>query len=448
MKSCIALMDDVSGTGQWRAIWPINLLWPILKQDEQITISKHIPPDPNFFAVQNTIMIQRWTLPEHRNMFDQAVFPAASAGMANILYNIDDCMGPEAIPLFNRAHLHYSKKEIQNNIRYMLERSDFLVVTTDELRKYYIDNYNVNPDNFILVPNMLPRSWAYGLYDEQVRLMNFMDNKKRGKPRVGLISSSSHFNVADLKWSKDGHDPVGDKPKKKDGKYESYLTHKKYDESEVERIPDDVDDIMDVIESTADKIEWISIGQSKSPRLLKLIADNKIKIVSQTDILHYMHLVHSLQLDAIIAPLRDTRFNHCKSEIKYLEAAAVGSILYAPKVLPYTEHMPESQLYEAGNNEALKEKLMKLCDMSDEEYMESIRSQYKFINSPMQSINGPTLRNLWLDDNIEIWRQILFMPRNGMKITLKQLLTDKKIDNPNDDNKKIITDDGNVVEME
>ena len=49
-------MDDVSGTGQWRAIWPINILWPILKSDEQITISKNFPPDPNFFAVQNTIM--------------------------------------------------------------------------------------------------------------------------------------------------------------------------------------------------------------------------------------------------------------------------------------------------------------------------------------------------------------------------------------------------------
>jgi hypothetical protein len=156
-----------------------------------------------------------------------------------------------------------------------------------------------------------------------------------------------------------------------------------------------------------------------------------------------------LQLDAVIAPLRDTRFNHCKSEIKYLESAAVGSILYAPKVLPYTEHMPEEQLYEAGNNEALKEKLLKLCDMSDEEYMETIQSQYKFLNSPMQSINGPALRNLWLDDNIDLWRQILFMPRNGMKISLKQLLTDKKIDNPKGE--RIITNDPNhegvVVEM-
>ena len=82
--------------------------------------------------------------------------------------------------------------------------------------------------------------------------------------------------------------------------------------------------------------------------------------------------------------------------------------------------------------------------------MESIRGQYKFLNSPMQPINGPALRNLWLDDNIDIWRQILFMPRNGMKISLKQLLSDKRIDNPSKE--KIITNDpdhkGVVVEMQ
>ena len=429
MKSNVTLLDDTGGTGEWRAIWPINLLWPILRQDEQITVSKQLPLDPNYYAVQNTIMIQRWTLPEHRMMFDKAVFPAASAGMANIVYNIDDCMGGDAIPMFNRAHLHYSKPEIQENIKYILQRSDFLLVTTDELKKYYIDNYGVNPDNFILIPNMLPRSWAFGLFDDGLRLHNFMENKKRGKLRVGFISSSSHFNVSDLKWSIEEHDPVGPGPRK-DGKYKSYVTHKTYDEKDIERIPDDIDDIMDVIEKTTDKFEWFSIGQSKSPRLLKLISEKKMTIVNQVDILHYMQLVRNMQLDAIIAPLRDTRFNHCKSEIKYLESAAVGSLLYAPKVLPYTEHVPTDQLWRAGDNDDLLDKLMKLYEMSEEEYVEKIRNQYKFLNTPMKPVNGPMLKNLWLDDNIDIWKQVLFMPRNGMKISLKQLLSDKRIDNP------------------
>lgn len=424
MKSNLTILDDTGGTGQYRFLFAANLLWPILEKDEEIAVCKRFPYDPNFLASLNTIMIQRWSLPMHRELFDTAVLPACKAGMANLIYNIDDCVGTDAdgIPSFNRAHIHYSKPEVQENIRYFLSAADFLLVTTNELKQYYIDKYNVDPMNFIILPNMLPRSWAFGYFNEGEKVGLFSNRKKEKKIRVGLICSASHFNCHNLHWSIDGHDPVNNSPNKH-GLYESYITHKTYKENEVEFIPDDIDDIIDVIDKTADKIEWISIGYGTLPNFRRLVKENKIKLVHQVDIAHYMKHLSNMQFDAVIAPIRDTRFNHCKSDIKYLECAAVGSLLFAPKCMPYTEHVPEKQLW--TSNEDLINKLLGLYDMSDEDYGSAIGNQYMFLNQPMHTVGAPILRNMWLDDNLDIWKNVLFMPRNGLKIPFKNILATK-----------------------
>ena len=464
MKSNLTILDDTGGTGQYRFLFAANLLWSILEKNEEIAVCKRFPYDPNYLATLNTIMIQRWSLPMHRRLFDTAVLPACKAGMANLIYNIDDPVGTDAdgIPSFNRAHIHYSRPEIQENIRHFLTMADFLLVTTNELKKYYVDKYNVDPNNFIIIPNMLPRSWAYGYYNEGEKIKLFSERRAKKKIRVGLICSASHFNCHSLKWSIDGHDPVNEKPNK-NGIFESYVTHKTYKENEVELIPDDIDDIIDVIEKTSDKIEWVCCGFGASPNFKRLIKENKIKIVRQVDIAHYMHHIDRLKFDAVIAPIRDTRFNHCKSEIKYLECSAVGDILFAPNCLPYSEHVPQKQLW--TSNEDLINKLLALYDMTNDDYGAAISEQYMFLNKPMRTIGGPMLKNLWLDDNLEVWKNMLFMPRNGLKIPIKNILATRpedKIEIPdsntlnemipyqNDIENKIINDDshdGTVIEL-
>lgn len=425
MNSNLTILDDTGGTGQYRFLFAANLLWPILEKNEEISVCKRFPQDPNFLATFNTIMIQRWSLNMHRNMFDNAILPACKAGMANLIYNIDDPVGTDddgGIPAFNRAHLHYSQPKVQENIKYFLSAADFLLVTTNELKQYYIDKYNVDPNNFIIIPNMLPRSWAYGYYNEAEKIMIFNERKSQKKIRVGLICSASHFNCHELKWSIDGHDPVNVEPNN-DGKYESYITHKIYKPEELELIPDDIDDIIDVIEKTADSIEWISIGFDPTPRFKKLADEQKIKVVHQVDIAHYMKHLSNMQFDAIIAPIKNTRFNWCKSDIKYLESAAVGAILFAPNCKPYSDNMPEKQLW--TSNEDLIDKLLNLYNMSMDDYGAAIGEQYNFLNKPLHVQNGPFLKNLWLDDNIEVWKSVLFMPRNGLKVPIKNVLASK-----------------------
>ena len=215
MRSNLTILDDTGGTGQYRFLFAANLLWPIIGKDEEIAVCKRFPYDPNFLATFNTIMIQRWSLKMHREMFNRSILPACKGGMANLIYNIDDCMGidEDGIPAFNRAHLHYSLPEVQTNIKYFLSTVDFLLVTTNELKQYYIDKYNVDPNNFIILPNMLPRSWAYGYFNPGEKVALFNTRKMEKKIRVGLICSASHFNCHELKWSIEGHDPVGRTPK-------------------------------------------------------------------------------------------------------------------------------------------------------------------------------------------------------------------------------------------
>jgi hypothetical protein len=131
-----------------------------------------------------------------------------------------------------------------------------------------------------------------------------------------------------------------------------------------------------------------------------------------------------MQFDAVIAPIKNTRFNHCKSDIKYMECAAVGDLLFAPNYLPYSEHMPKSQLWDS--NDDLVEKILNLYNMSEDEYGSAICNQYAFLDSPINIVGGPSLENLWLDDNINIWKDVLFMPRNGIKIPIKNILASKE----------------------
>lgn len=424
--------DDTSGTGQWRCLWPINILWPMLRGDENITVSKTLPKDPNFFAVQNSVMIQRWTTAYHRNMFDTVVFPAASGGMCNIIYNIDDCLSPDEIPLFNPAWLHYSKPEIQENIKHIISRADFVLVTNTTLGQYYIDKYSINSNNIIVMPNLLPRSLAYGLYNRDLKTHQFAQTKAANKIRIGIISSASHFNINGVKQTKDTKELVVYDNEEK--KYKVYTTNRFVEnESELEEVPDDIDDIIDVIRKTSDKFEWISIGASANATFKQLVDDNLIKVVEQTDILHYMQLVSKLNLSAIVAPVKDNLFAHCKSDIKYLEAAAVGAVLYTPDCKPYIEHVPTAQRWTSTVD--LIEKLYKLSETSPNEFSDMIQAQYDWLNSPTQVEGGPYIQNWWLDDNINIWRSVFFMPRKGVKIHLSSI-----VNNPEKQDNNIINE--------
>ena len=71
------------------------------------------------------------------------------------------------IPLFNRGRQAFASDKIQENIRYMLNVSDLVVVTTEYIKKYYNRKYGVPLSNIVAAPNLLPKWWFGDRYDQQ-----------------------------------------------------------------------------------------------------------------------------------------------------------------------------------------------------------------------------------------------------------------------------------------
>lgn len=79
-------------------------------------------------------------------------------------------MGAEEIPLYNRGHDAFQSKQIQDNIKYMLNVSDLVVVTTDYIKNYYHRKYGVPLERILAVPNLLPRWWYGDRYDKDKKV--------------------------------------------------------------------------------------------------------------------------------------------------------------------------------------------------------------------------------------------------------------------------------------
>ena len=79
------------------------------------------------------------------------------------------------------------------------------------------------------IPDLMPRWWMDGKFDTRKKVEDFKNHKK-SKLRIGIISSSSHWNVERLK-DKDGN-----------------------------LIKDDFDEIVDVVKSTCKTFDWNIVG--------------------------------------------------------------------------------------------------------------------------------------------------------------------------------------------
>lgn len=236
----------------------------------------------------------------------------------------------------------------------MLNTADFVVVTTDYIKQFYHNHYGVPLENIIAVPNLLPKWWFGDRYDPDAKLDQFRRNK--AKPRVGIVSSLSHYNVDNVRQDASGR--AVRQRKRPDGTVvwvrEDGI---EVNEADTNYITDDIDEIIDCIRSTVDDFQWVFFGFCP-PKLQDLVHKKKIEVHSGIAILNYPSVFHNLKLQAVVAPIKDMEFNRCKSHIKYMEAAALGVPLLASDSLPYSRVMPREQLF--SSSQQLREMLVKL----------------------------------------------------------------------------------------
>ena len=404
----VFMPSDTNGTGFWRALMPIEAIWALSSEESHINnmvIGKIIEND-EFYRDLNMFMVQRLLANGHEALFNELITKYAEMFGFWTVFNIDDLTDGKKIPLYNRGRRAFANKKHQENIRAMMNNADFILTTTEYLKNEFRKVYDIPAENIICIPNLLPRWWIGNYYDNERAVAEFRENKsgrKIGngqykKIRIGIISSMSHYNFIKLKVMKSGEviypetedvdslepDKIG-KEKKVVYYVDDYETGRtrtvtEEDYKNADDIPDDFDTVLDVIEKTIDDFTWVFVGYIPD-RLIPYAKARKIEVHGCVNIMSYPDMVSKLHLNAILAPLiPDSDFNKSKTHIKYLEACALGILLYAPDMITYSPYMPKDQLY--SSKEDLLEKLKMLKKMSTQTFSEKIHNQWKWLNSP------------------------------------------------------------------
>lgn len=400
------------------------MLWPNMAINgiaSQLGIENSITQRPSlefqYYQGINSVMYQRTVSDPQHQLVNFLAGVSNMTGMFTI-ENIDDLTDADYIPKFNRGRRAFLSKETQDKIRDMYNKSDFMLTTTEYLRDAFCRCYGVDKSNVICIPNYLPRWWIDDKINIPFNVERFRRNKKR--LRIGIVSSLSHYNIDDIKQSAEGL-AVYD-IKDPHGQVVGYIDEKgrkisKEDGDKLPLVEDDLDMLIDLITKTVDKYCWVFFGY-KPPKLAHFIGQGKIEYHPGVPITNYPSVLYRAQLNLIVAPCLDNEFNRCKSNIKYLEACALGVPLIASRISPtYTKYMPDQHLF--SDADELEQILNKFADMSAGLYQKKIETQWKWLNSPHCDCGIPA-PNWWLEDCLDPWVKLWRMRSKAMHISLKK----------------------------
>ncbi len=333
--------------------------------------------DPEWFNDVNLCHLQRQVNDVQCDYYTKFIVPVSQRTGMWVVYNIDDAVGMDDIPKYNSAWEAYQDPKLMKNVSMMMQQSDFILVTTEYLKNYYVTKFGVDPKKTLVIPNYLPKWWLGQYYDLQRSLNNYDKNKK--KPRIGVIASSTHYDI-----------------------------HNKNDGI------DDFTHIIPFIKRTMDKYRWVFVGcvpqQLQSPEF-----KGKFDLVRGENIMNYPDLIGSINCQVIVQPLLNNEFNRCKSNIKFLEAAALGTPLIAQRLNiyePYTDLLFD-------DSAELQEQLDNVLSSRDK-FKSIIKKQRKELD------NGRGGKGWWLENNLEDWAQFYRLTKKCLNIDLNLILEQEK----------------------
>ena len=405
---------DRSGTGVWRRIFQANAVNAVAAQmNTSVDVTQLPILDQRYYQGVTSVTCQRWINDQQKDLFCKFLKPLMDANSGWLIYEIDDNMSDKCIPKYNRGRAAFEGERIQSNIRQMLNTADFVTVTTDYIKDFYHKHYGVPLENIVAVPNLLPRWWFGDKYDVNKKIDSF--KKFKAKPRIGVVSSLSHYNIDNVMEDQNGL--AARKKTLPDGS-EKWVNEngQEVDESILHKITDDFDEIADCVRSTVKDFQWVMFGYCP-PQIRDLVDKKQIEFYPGVPLFNYASQFYRLNLQAVVSPIKKTEFNLCKSFIKTMECSALGVPLFATNCLPYSRVMSSEQLFDTSDE--LKEKLMKFKFQSTGSYQKMIEAQWKWLNSPCRE-GDFNLVNYWLEDNLNIvWMPLFRLRQKGLKISYK-----------------------------
>jgi glycosyltransferase involved in cell wall biosynthesis len=368
MYNNLLQLADTSGCGHYRALFPAWGVRTISRNIKFLETQFYIG-DQTFYKNFRHVMVQRGVDKNSMTFFSSFLHPLSNVHGFWTSYNIDDVIGKDEIPRYNSCWEAYQDPTFHNNIKTMLNLANFVIVTTDILKQYYVDKFEVDPEKFLVIPNYLPRWWVGEAYNMDLRLKEYSDN--RARPRIGFTSSLSHFDI-----------------KEQNGGI------------------DDFTEVCKFIRATYKKYKWVFIGYCPK-QLDDLALANEIEVHKSSDLLNFIREVGDKKLQMIIAPLQDNLFNRAKSNIKLIEAWALG-IPFIGSNLPTYSNYTDSVFNDLNE---LQNKIDGI--LSDKTKFKKIIRENRNIIDYGNSISP---NGWWLEKNLSTWYKLFTLPPKSINL--------------------------------
>lgn len=256
----------------------------------------------------------------------------------DVIWNVN---GHSLIPDYNKCGINTDKAT--DNIHSFINYLDGVTLSTKNLETFFLNQFGTKFPNTKILPNAIPR-YLFG-YD--VRKIE----KSIKKPVVLYGGSSTHYM---------------------DGEYGDF------GDGVAEWLYEQV--YRDKIELHMFDVPWFLEG-----------VKDKIKLHDKVSALEYPYIARSIKPDFYLAPLAENWFNKAKSNLKLLEASALGAILMGSV-------FPDSPYNDAPLANHLNRPFEKLLDVNI--FNMVLQMQYMFMEK----------NELWMDSlpYIKRWLQTYF----------------------------------------
>lgn len=303
--NCINFNGDNCACGFYRMYFPAMTLKTLLNGDYRFRFLEAETPviDVNFYknlGIIRCIRIQRWFSKGHAEIVKKFLKPLCDQLGIWLVYEIDDVLLYDEIPKYNIARAAFNPEIIGNSIQEIFDACDLITVTTQELKDIYVEKLNQHPSKIMVIPNYLPRWWIGESFNLDSSLSQW--DAQHTKPHIAFACSVNHFDVQNLNGGIDDF---------------TYL------------IP--------WIKKNLSKYHFIFIGGI--PDQLKQEAQQGlVSVQPPSDLFNYPRELKLRKIDLLIAPLMNNRFNQCKSNIKWLEMAALGIPMIGQNICTYNKY--------------------------------------------------------------------------------------------------------------
>ena len=377
---------DNGGCGHYRMKFPYWALQSMSKQINVIETMKYIPI-PQFYRDIRLVRIQRQVSDQQAEFIIKFLAPISKKFGFWLAYEIDDVFGMEDIPIYNSGWEVFQNKKFMDNAKNIFKACDVVTVTTDALANYYIKKFGVDKNKIYKVPNYLPKWWVANKYDEE-RIEQRFDSLSGRKPRIGFISSTTHYDI----FNRNGG-------------------------------VDDFTHIIPFVKENIDKMDFVFCGGIPQ-QLKKEFEDDKITYIKGYDILNYPTEVVRLNLDLVIAPLQDNIFNRCKSNIKFLEMGALGIPCICQDLEPYRKYT-DTRFDDVDDLSDMVHELLG----SKDKYMDNVKHNYDVV------YNGDSAKPTgWLlENNIQDWLKLYCINQKTLEFDVTEYVEgDSMLNQPND----------------